>query len=264
MTIRPLRIAGSIMQNDVNRSEEPSPTPTSTSRPPNVIRAARESDMEAIIEVETMSFPEVYTNAGELAHCRRRELAGGYPFFRILVASSATDGRPAIHGLLILESYLRSSREYNASGTGEEIALPANRPPDRKPANDILMAATRVDPALLEEECLYVSEICIHPCERKRGNGTKLMRHVMDIAAQLTVKIIVLVEGSVSDAAQQWTVDEGEDVNAIELAALRERELRTMMPFYEGKLGFRRRAHFYWGRRGSAIPRIFHVMQYPA
>ncbi|RYC55899.1 hypothetical protein CHU98_g10313 [Xylaria longipes] len=67
-----------------------------------------------------------------------------------------------------------------------------------------------------------------------------------------------------SDAAQQWTTDEAEEVDAVELTALREREQRTTMPFYEDKLGFKKRAYFFWGRRGSAIPRIFHVMQYPA
>ncbi|KAH8155976.1 hypothetical protein CIB48_g12271 [Xylaria polymorpha] len=84
------------------------------------------------------------------------------------------------------------------------------------------------------------------------------------MADVLAVKIIVLVEGSVSDAAQQWMADEAEEVDAVELTALREREQRTSMRFYENKLGFKKRAHFFWGRRGSAIPRIFHVMQYPA
>jgi hypothetical protein len=110
--------------------------------------------MEAIIEVETMSFPKVYTDAGELAHCRRRELARGYPFYRILIASSAIDGQSAIHGLLVLESYLRSPRDYQAYDNGEGIALPANRPQDRKLASNILMAAIRLDPALLDEEFL--------------------------------------------------------------------------------------------------------------
>jgi hypothetical protein len=90
------------------------------------------------------------------------------------------------------------------------------------------------------------------------------MRHIVDMANELAVKIIVLVEGSVSDAAQQWTADEGEQVNAVVLAALRERAQRTTMHFYEDMLGFRRRAHFFWGRRDCTIPRIFHVMQYLA
>lgn len=90
------------------------------------------------------------------------------------------------------------------------------------------------------------------------------MRHIVEVADVLAVKVVVLVEGSVSDAAKRWAVDEGEQVNPGELSGLREREERTMMPFYEDKLGFMRRAYFFWGRRGSGIPRIFHVMQYPA
>ncbi|KAK5633552.1 hypothetical protein RRF57_009266 [Xylaria bambusicola] len=89
------------------------------------------------------------------------------------------------------------------------------------------------------------------------------MRHIVDVADMLAVKIIVLVEGSVSDAAQRWTADEAEEINAVELTTLREREQRTTMPFYD-KLGFKKRAYFFWGRRGCAIPRIFYVMQYPA
>jgi hypothetical protein len=90
------------------------------------------------------------------------------------------------------------------------------------------------------------------------------MRHVAEIAAELAVTLIVLVEASVSDAATQWAADEEEEVDVAELAALEESEQKTMMPFYEGKLGFKRRAHFFWGRRGFSIPRMFYVMQYPA
>ncbi|TGJ78206.1 hypothetical protein E0Z10_g10562 [Xylaria hypoxylon] len=253
------------MQDDVDSSEKSSPTLTSISLPENasMIRSACEGDMEAIIEVETTSFPQVYTDVDDLAHCRRRELEGGYPCYRILAASSECGDQSAIHGLVIFESYLRSYKEYRDAETGEGITLPANRPPDKKPAYNILMAATRADPALLDDEFLFVSEICIHPHMRERGNGTRLMRHIVDVANVLAVKIIVLVEGSVSDAAQQWTADEAEEVNAVELAALKEREQRTTMSFY-GKLGFKKRAYFFWGRRDCAIPRIFNVMQYPA
>lgn len=90
------------------------------------------------------------------------------------------------------------------------------------------------------------------------------MRHIAEVADVLAVRVVVLVEGSVSDAAKRWAVDEGEHVNPVELSALSEREGRTTMPFYEDKLGFVRRAYFFWGRRGSGIPRIFHVMQHPA
>lgn len=121
-----------------------------------MIRSASESDMQAIIEVETTSFPHVYTDVGHLADCRRRELEGGYPCYRILIPSSSELGgqTAAIHGLVIFESYLRSYREYHDAGTGEGIALPANWPPDKKPAYSILMAAIRADPALLDEEFL--------------------------------------------------------------------------------------------------------------
>ncbi|KAI0535146.1 hypothetical protein GGR58DRAFT_504540 [Xylaria digitata] len=252
------------MQDDVNFLEKPS-TLTSISQPENVtmIRSACESDMEAIIEVEKTSFPHVYTNVDDLTDCRRRELGEGYPCYRILAARSECGDQAVIHGLVIFESYLRSYREYRDAKTGEGIMLPANRPPDKKPVYSILMAATRADPALLDDEFLLVSEICIPPHVRERGNGTRLMRHIVDMADVLAVKIIVLVEGSVSDAAQQWTADEAEEVNAVELAALKEREPRTTMPFY-GKLGFQKRAYFFWGRRDYAIPRIFYIMQYSA
>ncbi|KAI1420057.1 hypothetical protein F5Y12DRAFT_788566 [Xylaria sp. FL1777] len=252
------------MQDDTKSSESSSP-PTSISQfeYASMIRSACESDMEAIIEVETSSFPHIYTDVGGLADCRRRELEGGYPCYRILTASSEFGDQTAIHGLVIFESYLRSYREYRDAGTGEGITLPANRPPDKKPAYSILMAAIRADPALLDEEFLFVSEICIHPQVRERGNGTRLMRHIVDVADVLAVKIIVLVEGSVSDAAQQWTADEAEEVNAVELTTLRAREQRTTVSFY-GRLGFKKRAYFFWGRRDCAIPRIFYVMQYPA
>ncbi|KAI8947789.1 hypothetical protein F4801DRAFT_592291 [Xylaria longipes] len=253
--------------DDANSSETPSPTSTSTSRSEyagSVIRCACKSDTEAIVEVEATSFPQVYHDAASLVDSRRRELEGGYPCYKILAASSEFSKQSAVHGFVIFESYLRSFREYRDSKTGEGIALPANRPQDTEPAYSILMAAIRVDPELLEEEFLFVSEICIHPHVRERGNGTRLMRHMVEMADVLAVKIIVLVEGSVSDAAQQWTTDEAEEVDAVELTALREREQRTTMPFYEDKLGFKKRAYFFWGRRGSAIPRIFHVMQYPA
>ncbi|KAI0453515.1 hypothetical protein F5B21DRAFT_515287 [Xylaria acuta] len=253
--------------DDVNSSEAPSPTSTSTSRSEyagGVIRSACESDAEAIVEVEATSFPQVYTDAAGLADCRRRELEGGYPCYKVLAASSEFAELSAVHGFIIFESYLRSFREYRDSKTGEGIALPANSPPDRKPAYSILMAAIRADPKLLEEEFLFVSEICIHPHVREKGNGTRLMHHMVEMADVLAVKIIVLVEGSVSDAAQHWATDEAEEVDAVELTALREREQRTTMRFYEDKLGFKKRAYFFWGRRDSAIPRIFHVMQYPA
>ncbi|GAP90951.1 hypothetical protein SAMD00023353_5100740 [Rosellinia necatrix] len=241
---------------------------TATTQPEHVtvIRPACESDIEAIAEVETTSFPQVYTDAGYLADCRRRELEGGYPCCRILAGRSGFGDQTPIHGFVMFESYLRSHRQYCDSRTGEGIALPANRPPDRKPAYNILMAATRADPALIDEEFLFVSEICIHPHMRKRGNGTRLMRHVVEMADMLAVKIIVLAEGSVSDAAEQWAADEAEEVDDVELAMLREREEReesTATAFYQDKLGFKKRAYFFWGRRDSAIPRIFHVMQYP-
>ncbi|KAI1313316.1 hypothetical protein F5Y03DRAFT_161031 [Xylaria venustula] len=228
----------------------------------SMIRSACERDMEAIIEVEMTSFPHVYTDVGGLADCRRRELEGGYPCYRILTAGSEFGDETGIHGFVIFESYLRSYREYHDAGTGEGIALPANRPPDKKPAYSILMAAIRADPALLDEEFLFVSEICIHPHVRKRGNGTRLMRHIVDVADVLAVKIIVLVEGSACDAAQQWAADEAEEINTLELTALREGEQKTAMPFYR-KLGFKKRSYFFWGRHGCAIPRIFYVMQYP-
>ncbi|KAI1733778.1 hypothetical protein F4680DRAFT_462880 [Xylaria scruposa] len=255
--------------DDISSSEAPSPTSTSTSQSEyeyteSVIRSACENDTEAIVEVESTSFPQVYPDATDLVDYRRRELEGGYPCYRILAASSGFCEQSAVHGFIIFESYLRSFREYRDSKTGEGIALPANRPPDKKPAYSILMAATRADPELLEEEFLFVSEICIHPHVRERGNGTRLMHHMVEIADVLAVKIIVLVEGSVSDAAEQWMADEAEEVDAVELTALRAREHRTTVQFYENKLGFKKRAYFFWGRRDSAIPRIFHVMEYPA
>ncbi|GAW19388.1 hypothetical protein ANO14919_088740 [Xylariales sp. No.14919] len=249
------------MREDVNLSETP-PTPIASPEHTNMIRSACQSDIEAIVEVERTSFPQVYTDVDDLVQCRRRELEGGYPCYRILAAGSARGDRTAIYGLAIIESYLRSYREYRDAKTGEGITLPANRPPDKKPAYSALMAATRADPGLLDDEFLFVSEICIHPRMRARGHGTRLMRHIVDVANVLAVKIIVLVEGSVSDAAQQWTADEAEEVNAFELAALKEREQRTTMSFY-GRLGFKKRAYFFWGRRDCAIPRIFYVMQYP-
>ncbi|KAJ8121555.1 hypothetical protein O1611_g10073 [Lasiodiplodia mahajangana] len=168
--------------------------------------------------------------------------------------------------ILAIESSLQAqSMASKPQSTGERIPLPANRPLDRKPAYSILMAATRADPGLPDEEFLsVVSEICVHPHMRGRGNGTRLMRHIMGMADVLGVKIIVLVEGSVSEAARQWVANEAEEVNGVELVALEEGEQRTTMPFYEDKLGFKKRAYFFWGRQGSAIPRIFHIMQYPA
>ncbi|KAI1822628.1 hypothetical protein F4861DRAFT_380050 [Xylaria intraflava] len=254
------RLAGAIMQ-DVNPS---TPTPESAPLDANMIRAANESDIEAIVEVETTSFPEVYTDTHKLAECRRREVRGRYPYHGVLAAGPEIDGQTTIYGLVTLESYLLSRRWYHDSATGEGIEFPANRPPEKKPAYDILMAATRVDPALLDEEFLFISEICIHPRERQRGNGTRLMRHVVRMADELAVKIIVLVEGSVSDAARHWEAEEAENVDSLELAVLRQKQQRTAMPFYEEKLGFKRRAHFFWGRQNYATPRIFHVMQYPA
>ncbi|KAI0427114.1 hypothetical protein F5Y09DRAFT_333601 [Xylaria sp. FL1042] len=251
------------MQDDTKSSESSSsPTSISQFEYASMIRSACENDMKAIIEVETTSFPHVYTDVDGLADCRRRELERGYPCYRILTESPEFGDQMAIRGFVILESYLRSYKEYHDAGTGEGITLPANRPPDKKPAYSILMAAIRADPALLDEEFLFISEICIHPHARERGNGTRLMRHIVDVADVLSVKIIVLVEGSVSDAARQWTADEAEEVNTVELTALREREQRTTMSFYS-KLGFKKRAYFFWGRRGCAIPKIFYVMQYP-
>lgn len=265
------------MQNNVRPSESEALSPdystllASQQQQPErviVIRSACKSDMEAIIEVETSSFPQVYTNADGLADCRRRELERGYPCYRILAARSEVDddddNHAAIYGVVILESYLRSNREFWDFRTGEGIALPANRPPDRKPAYNILIAATRADPALMDEEFLFISEICIHPHAREKGNGTRMMRHVTEMADVLAVKIIVLVEGSVSEAARRWAADKVEEVDAMELTLLKEMEQRTAMPFYQDRLGFKKRAYFFWGRRGSTIPRIFHVMQYPA
>ncbi|KAJ2985113.1 hypothetical protein NUW58_g5711 [Xylaria curta] len=252
------------MQDDVNSSKKPSSILNLISPPEHVsiIRSACERDIKAIVEVERISFPQVYMNVCDLVDRRRRELAGGYPCYKVLAAITGLGEASAIHGLIIFESYLRFSREYYDPKSGEEITLPANRPPDKKPAYSILMAAVRADAALLKDEFLFVSEICIHPCMRERGNGTRLMGHIVEMANVLAVKIIVLVEGSISEAAQRWMTDEAEEVNTMELAALREMEQRTMMRFYEDKLGFRKRAYFFWGRRGTSIPRIFHVMQY--
>jgi hypothetical protein len=139
-------------------------TSISQAEDPIGIRSARESDVEAIIEIETGAFPQVYTNASELANRRRCEIDEGYPCYRILVSRSAVDGQTEIHGVVLLESYLRSANEFHHPGTGERIALSANRPPDRKPAYDILMAATRADPALLNEEflCEFSPELAMH------------------------------------------------------------------------------------------------------
>ncbi|KAI0097325.1 hypothetical protein GGR51DRAFT_566650 [Nemania sp. FL0031] len=254
------------MRSDVNSPEGISSTSPSMSvrEAVSVIRSACEYDMQAIVEVETSSFPQVYTDTRDLVDCRRREIEGGYPCYRILVTNSERGGQAAVQGFVVFESYLHSCRQYRDSNTGERIALPANRPLDRKPAYSILMAATRADLGLRDEEFLFVSEICVHPHMRGRGNGTKLMRHIMGIADVLGVKIIVLAEGSVSEAAMQWAANEAEEVNVVELVALEEGAQRTTVPFYEDKLGFKKRAYFFWGRQGSTIPRIFHVMQYPA
>ncbi|KAI1432252.1 hypothetical protein GGR50DRAFT_697203 [Xylaria sp. CBS 124048] len=250
-----------------------------------MIRAATKNDIEAIIEVETTSFPEIYTDTAKLAERRRRELEGGYPYHRVLLATenqATTDSHDhdhdhdqstaTIQGLVTLESYLAFSRKYHDSETGEGLTLPANRPLNQKPAYDILMAAARVDPSLLDDEFLFISEICVHPRERARGNGTRLVRHIVRMADALHVKIIVLVEGSLSDAARQWKAEETEaedldDDVAVALASLgqqQKQQQETTMPFYKDKLGFRKRAHFFWGRPGCVIPRMFHVMQYPA
>jgi hypothetical protein len=159
MTCCPVCIARNTMQGDVSSPEEISSTSTSTPRPEDasVIRAACESDMQAIVEVETISFPQVYANARDLTDYRRREIEGAYPCYRILVASSEHSEQTAIRGFVVFESYLHSCREYCDSKTGEGIALPANRLLDRKPAYSTLMAATRADPALLDEEFLCAS-----------------------------------------------------------------------------------------------------------
>ncbi|KAI0401954.1 hypothetical protein F4802DRAFT_600482 [Xylaria palmicola] len=254
------------MQDNVNSSKESSLTSIAASNTEccGIIRSACERDVEAIVAVETASFPHIYADASDLAHCRRDELEEGYPYYNIIGSSSELVNQSEIHGFVRFESYFWFCREYHDARTGEKTALPANRPPDRNPANSLLLAATRADPVLLDDEFLFVSEICIHPDVRKRGKGMNLMRHIIDMANVLTVMIIVLVEGSVSDAAKQWMADEGEQVDIVELAALRAGEQRTTMQFYEDKLGFKKRAYFFWGRRGSDIPRIFHVMQYPA
>ncbi|KAI1113255.1 hypothetical protein F5Y14DRAFT_452152 [Nemania sp. NC0429] len=254
------------MQGDANSTGEVSrlSPPSPRAEHASTIRSARESDVEAIVAIETASFPQVYGDAGDLANCRRRDIEQGYPCYRVLAASSRQGEQTTIYGFITVESYLRSHGEYRDPQSGEGIALPANCLADKQPAYSILMAAARADPALLDDEFLFVSEICIHPRGRQTGNGTRLMRHIVEVAGVLAVKVIVLVEGSVSDAAKRWAVDEGEQVNPGELSGLREREERTMMPFYEDKLGFVRRSYFFWGRRGSGIPRIFHVMQYPA
>ncbi|KAK5633553.1 hypothetical protein RRF57_009267 [Xylaria bambusicola] len=151
-------------ENTSCSSRSPDPSETSSSQTSisqfeyaSMIRPASQSDMEAIIEVETTSFPQVYTDVGHLADCRRRELEGGYPYYRILTTNPELGDETAIYGLIIFESYLRSYREYHDTGTGKGIVLPANRPPDRKPAYSILMAAIRADPALLDEEFLCES-----------------------------------------------------------------------------------------------------------
>lgn len=91
-----------------------------------------------------------------------------------------------------------------------------------------------------------------------------MMRQITEMADVLAVKIIVLVEGSVAEAARRWTADKAEEVDAMELTLLKEMEQRTAVPFYQDRLGFKKRAYFFWGRRDSAIPRVFYVMQYPA
>jgi hypothetical protein len=84
--------------------------------------------------------------------------------------------------------------------------------------------------------------------------------------------VIVLVEGTISDAARKWAVacqEEGEEVDpAVSLGGDggsvngEEQETRPMLPFYRDKLGFKTRSHFFWGRKNSSIPRVFYVMQY--
>lgn len=161
MTCCPVCIARNTMQSDVSSRRETSSTSTPASHPDNasVIRSACESDLRAIVEVETTSFPQVYTDVRDLAECRRREIEGGYPCYRILVPSSEHSEQIAINGFVVFESYLHSCREYCNSKTREGIALPANRLLDGKPAYSILMGAARADPGLLDEEflCEFVS-----------------------------------------------------------------------------------------------------------
>jgi len=82
--------------------------------------------------------------------------------------------------------------------------------------------------------------------------------------------VIVLVEGTISDAARKWAVacqEEGEEVDPAVSSVTGElvngeEEEKTMLPFYRDRLGFRTRSHFFWGRKNSSIPRVFYVMQY--
>lgn len=137
------------MQGDVNLSGEVSrPSPASQQQPgqASIIRSACESDIEAIIEMETTSFPQVYTDTGDLADYRRREIEEDYPCHRVLAASPRHSEQATIYGFITVESYLRSHREYRNPKTGEGIALPANCLADMKPAYSILMAAARADP----------------------------------------------------------------------------------------------------------------------
>lgn len=143
------------MQGDVNSSGEVSRRSPSSPQPENasVIRSACESDVEAIVEMETTSFPQVYADTVDLADCRRREIEEGYPCYRVLATSPKRGEQVTIYGFITVESYLRSHIEYRHPKTGDRIALPANCLAN-KPAYSILMAAARADPALLDDEFL--------------------------------------------------------------------------------------------------------------
>lgn len=153
---RGVRIARDVMQGDVN-------LPGKVSRPSasnlqqeqaSIIRSACKSDVEAIVEIEMTSFPQVYADTGDLADCRRREIEAGYPCYEVLTTSSENSEEAEIYGFISIESYLRSYRKYRDPQTEDIIALPANCLADKQPAYSILMAAARADPALLEDEFL--------------------------------------------------------------------------------------------------------------
>ncbi|KAI1323718.1 hypothetical protein F5Y16DRAFT_331907 [Xylariaceae sp. FL0255] len=229
------------------------------------IQCASTNDAPAIVDIQIRSFPEVYNEYDIVMHRLAHDLEANPDFCKIFTIGSTDRGRHVVHGAVILESYLWSARESQNPVTGEAIELSVNRPAERNSAENLLMAATRVDPGLLKEEFLFVPELCVHPHMRGRGLGQKLMRHVLNLANHVGLNIVVIAEDSVIEAAQRWIEEEGggEDVDPDDLDALaRVEEWPATTQFYERKLSFHRRSHFFWGRQDSAIPRMFHVLQH--
>ncbi|CAJ2506548.1 Uu.00g006780.m01.CDS01 [Anthostomella pinea] len=258
--------------------------------PPLPTRSADEHDARALAEIEASLFHNI--NVTERQKVHESQTKDKHTLYNVLL-----ENQSGIVGFISLQPrYVDTSSEKSCLWPGlDGNEVLTKLAAGQMPTNQLLDLAIREHHSLKGADFLFVPSLCVVKDEQKKGYGTNLLTKAKVVADQTQTMIILLAEGTVLEAAQEFRkaamkdqedagAEKDKEVQAYNLNDAKERlevaekalkkeeysssssSVRVPAEFYL-KRGFETHGHILWPRAESSrelsgVPHIYHIMEY--